>query len=163
MISRRAFLGTGIAALAVAAAAGVAEATHRLDDLARAVGVKPRPRPVASDDVLIASVAQDQNRLLGAVEATAARHPTLGDQVSAFAAIGLAHVKAVGGSTTVPGPAAVDTDPGRATRALEDAYARASTLRAKDSLSAGSPDLARVLASMSAGLAQCARALGELR
>jgi hypothetical protein len=163
VISRRTLLGTGAAVVAVAGAGAVAGLTHRLDDVARGVGLKPRPRPVASDDALIARVAHEQNALLGQVEAAAVRHSGLADGLKPFAEIGQAQVKAVGGADRVPGAPAVDDDPARAVTTLSRAYAAASRARARDAGRAVSPDLARVLSSMSAGLAQCAHTVGDLR
>ncbi|MCW2749418.1 MAG: hypothetical protein JWR83_528 [Aeromicrobium sp.] len=147
----------------VAGAGGIAASTHRLDDAVRTVGLKPRAEPVASDDTLIAKVAHDQNVLLGLVEAVVARHAALASGLSRFAQIGQAQVKAVGGSSQVPGAPQVDADPARAVDALSKAYAAASKARAADAGRAVSPDLARVLSSMSAGLAQCAHTVGDLR
>lgn len=163
MISRRALLGSGAAVVVVAGAGAIAGGTHRLDDLARHVGLNPRAEPVASDDTLIAKAAREQNVLLGLVEAIVARHAPLADGLARFAQIGQAQVKALGVSDTIPGSPDVDTDQERAVSALAAAYDAASTARAKDAGRAVSPDLARVLSSMSAGLAQCAHAVGELR
>ena len=163
MISRRTLLGTGAAIVAVAGAGAVAGLTHRLDDVARGVGVKPRPRPVASDDALIAKVAREQNVLLAQIEAVAARHTRLADRLKPFAQICQAQVKAVGGTHEVPGAPAVDDDPAEAIRRLGLAYYGASAARGKDADHAVSPDLARVLASMSAGLVQCGQTVGEVR
>lgn len=149
--------------MVVAGAGAVAGATHRLDDVARGVGLKPRPRPVASDDTLIAGVAREQNILLGLVEAVVARHSGLADDLGRFAQIGQAQVKAVGGADKIPGAPDVHPDPAKAVATLSKAYAAASKARAKDAGRAVSPDLARVLASMSAGLAQCAHSVGEVR
>lgn len=162
MISRRALLGSGAAVVVVAGAGAIAERTHRLDDVARSVGLKPRPRPDARDDVLIAAVAREQDIVLGLVEAIAARHADLAGGLGRFMEIGLAQVRAVGGSVNVPGTPAVDADPGRATARLSKVYVMASRARAKDADRAVSPDLARVLSSMSAGLAQCAHTVGDL-
>ena len=147
--------------MAVAGALTVADLAHRLDDLARAAGVEPRPRPDSGDNRLLTRVAGDQNTVLAAVEATAARHTSL--PIDPFVAIGREHVEAVGGSSTVPAPPKVADDEAKAVAALASAYAAASRARAVDAGRAVSPDLARVLSSMSAGLAQCARAVGALR
>lgn len=146
----------------VAGAVAVADATHRLDDVADGMGVKPRPRPVASDDSLIAAVAQAQNLVLAAIESTSARHPALASKLVPFAEIGQEHLTAVGGSSKVPTVDAITSDPARAVQALAQTFSAASTARAKDAGKAVSPDLARVLSSMSAGLAQTARAVGAL-
>ena len=162
VISRRALLGTGAGAVVLAGAVLVADATHRLDDAADAVGIKPRPRPVRSDDALIVAVARDQNLVLSAIESTAAKHTGLATQLEPFAKIGQAHVNAVGGTSTVPPAEAVGADPSAAVTNLAKTLSTASNARAKDSAEAVSPDLARVLSSMSASLAQCSHTLGRL-
>ena len=161
VISRRALLGTGVTAAVVAGALTVADLTHRLDDLAAATGVNPRPKPDSGDNRLLTNVAADQDAILAAVEATAARHTAL--PLDPFVAIGRDHVEAVGGSSRVPAPPKVATDEEQAVAALANTYATASTARAADAGRAVSPDLARVLSSMSAGLAQCAQAIGAMR
>ena len=161
VISRRALLGTGAATVAVGAGLAGAALGHRLDDLARTVGIEPHPEPDPGDDRLIARVAADQNALLARVEATAVKHTGL--RLDPFVAISTAHTKAVGVDGTVPDPAPPPASPGKAVGALAAAYSAASKARAADSAQAVSPALARVLASMSAGLAQCARAIGDLR
>ncbi len=160
MISRRALFGTGAGALALAGAVGAGALTHRLDDVARTIGVKPKPRPVASDDRLIVRVAREQNLLLAAMESTSARHPDLAVRLSPLVAIGQAHVTAVGGSSSVPSAEPVDADPAQAINVLAQKLSDASAKRAKDAGKAVSPDLARVLSSMSASLAQNARTFG---
>jgi hypothetical protein len=156
-------IGTGATVAVVAGAGAVAGFAHRLDDVARGVGVKPRPRSVPSDDALIAKVARDQNALLSQVEAAVARHTGLAGGLEPYARISQAQVKAVGGGDQVPGAPTVDPDPARAIAALHRAYASAATARETDANHAVSPDLARVLSSMAAGLAQCAHTVGELR
>ncbi|MGA8987637.1 hypothetical protein [Aeromicrobium sp.] len=160
MISRRALLGSGAATAAAAAGLGVAAHAHQLDDLARAVGIEPKPEPDPRDDRLLAAAAADQNALLAAVEATAATHP--GPALDPFVAISTAHAKAVGVSRRIPDVPTPPRDRTTAYSSLAASYAAASSARAADANRAVSPDLARVLASMSAGLAQCAQAVGEL-
>jgi hypothetical protein len=161
VISRRALLGTGAATVAIAAGLGGAALGHRLDDLARGVGIEPHPEPDPADDTLLARVAADQNALLARVEATAATHAGL--RLDPFVAISTAHAKAVGVARSIPDVAAPPPDPATAVSALAAAYSTASRARAADSIKAVSPALTRVLASMSAGLAQCATAVGGLR
>lgn len=163
VISRRALLATGIGTAAAAGALTVVGLAHRLDDLARTVGVRPKPQPDPADDLLIAAVAEAQNTVLGAVEATGARHAGLTAALKPFVAIGREHVEAVGGSATVPRTDNVAASQGAAVDALAKTYSAASKARATDAGKAVSPDLARVLSSMSAGLAQCAQAVGDLR
>ncbi len=140
----------------------VGDATHRFDDFARTIGLKPRAQAVASDDTLIAAVAKAQNLVLAEIEATVATHPSLDAKLAPFTKIGQEHVTAVGGSTTVPPAKSVDGDPARALEALAKSLTRASVARRNDANAAVSPDLARVLSSMSAGLAQSSRAVGAL-
>lgn len=159
VISRRALLGTGAATVAVAAGLGGAALGHRLDDVARGVGIQPHPEPDPVDDRLLVRVAADQNTLLAMVEATAVTHTGL----SQFVTISTAHAKAVGVAGTVPDVAGPPGSRAKAVTALVTAYSAASKARAADSAKAVSPALARVLASMSAGLAQCAVTIGELQ
>lgn len=161
VISRRTLLGTGITAGGVAAALVVADLAHRLDDLARAVGVDPKPQPDAGDDRLVAAVAADQNRVLAAAEATKAKHSAL--PLDRVIKIGREHVEAVGGSRSVPATPQVPAGAADALKSLSATYAKAAKARASDAAKAVSPDLVRVLCSMSAGLAQCARAVGDVR
>lgn len=161
MISRRALLGTGAATAVAAAALGGAALGHRLDDVARRVGIEPRPQPDPADDRLLSRVEADQNSLLAMVEATASKHPVL--RLDRYITISTAHAKAVGVGGTVPQTPTPPTDRAEAVDALRSAYAKASRARAVDALEAFSPALVRVLASMSAGLSQCADAIGDLR
>lgn len=161
MISRRALLGTGAATAITAGALGGAALTHRLDELARGVGIEPHPEPVPADSRLLKRVAADQNALLAVVEATAGAHPTL--QLDPYISISTSHATAVGVAGSVPEVAVPSTDPATAVRALSSAYAKAARARSSDALEATSPALVRVLASMSAGLYQCADTLKDLR
>ncbi len=161
MISRRVLLGTGAATAVAAAALGGAALTHRLDDIARSVGIKPRPEPDLLDSKLLARVAADQNSLLAMVEATAGAHPTL--RLDRYVAISTSHATAVGVAGSVPDVATPSTDPGTAVSALSSAYAKAARARAADAVDAVSPALVRVLASMSAGLFQCADTIKGVR
>ncbi|MBC7633132.1 hypothetical protein [Aeromicrobium sp.] len=162
MISRRALLATGAVTAGVTGALVVADLTHRLDDVAKVLGVEPHPEPDPRDDRLIIRVAKAQGALLATVKATDAAHSSL--NLDSFVTISRAHLRAVGrapsspSSEVKPPPA----DAATAVRSLETAYSAESRSRAGDARRAVSPDLARVLASMSAGLAQCARSVGAL-
>lgn len=158
VISRRVFLATGAVLVAAGGVLAGARATHRLDDLAEAVGLEPKPQSDPADDRLLASAATAQAALLASVEATAARHTSLALQP--FVAIGREQLDALGGSTASTDVAAVPEDASAALTALALAYRTQSTQRADDAVAAASPELARVLASMSAGLTQCARTVG---
>ncbi|MEJ7636177.1 hypothetical protein [Aeromicrobium sp.] len=161
MISRRALLGTGIASAVVAAGLGAAALGHTLDDLARGIGVEPHPEPDPADDQIISGAAADQNALLARVEATASTHRDL--RLRRFIAISTEHAEAVGVAAKIPDVAPPPADRPKAVKALSAAYSDAAKARAADSAKAVSPDLARVLASMSAGLTQCAREVAGLR
>lgn len=160
VISRRALLGTGAATAVAAAGLGATAYAHRLDDLARKVGIQPKPEPDPADDRLVAAAAADQNALLAAVEATASTHAEL--ELDPFVQISTAHAKAVGVAGRIPDVTVPPRDRGKAVSALAAAYSAAAKARAADADRAVSPDLARVLASMSAGLAQCAQSVGGL-
>lgn len=160
-MTRRVLLATGATAVAAAGGLVAAQLTGRLDDVADAVGVEPKPLPAPSDTRIVRRVASDMAVVLATVEATAAAHGGL--VLTPFEAIGRAHLDAVGGTTASTDVAAPPADPGEAISALEQTYEAASTARAADVAEAVSPELVRVLASMSAGLAQCARAMRQLR
>jgi hypothetical protein len=140
---------------------GGAAFTHRLDDIARSVGIKPHPEPDPSDSKLLARVAADQNSLLAMVEATAGAHPTL--RLDHYVSISTAHATAVGVAGSVPDVDTPSTNPATAVSALSSAYAKTARARAADAVEAVSPALVRVLASMSAGLFQCADAIKGVR
>lgn len=161
MITRRAFLGTGAVVAGGAAVLGAAELTHTLDDVARTVGIDPKPEPDPGDDRIVRAAATDLAALVAMVEATASRHPGLA--LADFEAVGREHLAAVGVRTATTDVAAVPRSPSAAVKALATAYARASAARAAQADEAFSPDLTRVLASMSAGLAQCAVAVRGVR
>lgn len=158
VISRRVFLGTGAVVVAAGGLLAGAHATHRLDDLADAVGLEPKPQSDPADDRLLASAATAQAALLATVEATAARHPAL--VLAPFVTIGREQLDALGGTTAASDVAPVPEDAAAARAALATAYRTESAQRAEGAVAAASPELARVLASMSAGLAQCARTVG---
>lgn len=137
---------------------GGAQATHRLDDLARAVGLEPKKQSDPADDRLLKSAADDMAALVAQIEATAARHPSA--DLAPYVTIGREQLDALGGSTAATDVAPVPEDASAALAALGAAYRTASSQRAKDAAAAASPELARMLASMSAGLAQCVRTVG---
>ncbi|MRJ76933.1 hypothetical protein GEV29_10320 [Aeromicrobium sp. SMF47] len=161
MISRRVLLGTGAAVAGGAALVGVAHVTHVLDDAADLVGLDPKPEPDPEDDRLVRRAASGAATLLAMVEATAATHRSLA--LAPFEALVREQLTAVGGTTAATDVAAPPAGAGAALAQLEKAFRAAAKARAADALRSFSPDLTRVLASMSAGLAQGARGLGDLR
>ncbi len=125
----------------MAATAGIAGAvaTHRLDDGLRRLGVEPRPESDPGDRRLVARARADAQALITlATEAEAPRDviTALNQQRDAL-------------PTTLPDASGVTGELAAACRTV-------ATARAADSLAAVSSDVAQVLASMAAGLAQCA-------
>jgi hypothetical protein len=153
-------IGTGVAVVGAGGLLVAAEATGRLDDVADAVGVEPKPQPDPDDTRILRRAARETATLLATVEATAAAQPALA--LAPVVAVVREQLDAVGGgtaSTPPPPPAGADA----AVDTLATALDTARQQRRRDALAAGSPALVRVLASMSAGHAQCARAVRELR
>lgn len=159
-MTRRVLLGTGAAVVAGAAAIVGARLTHRLDDVADAVGLEPKPQPDPEDTRIARAAGRDAAVLLATVEATAAAHRGL--ELEPIVAICREHTSALSAPTVAPG-SPPPGDASAAADALADVVQAASTARAVDAGTAASPELARVLASMSAGLAQAARGVRRLR
>jgi len=161
-MTRRVLLGTGAVVVTAGGALAVAGATHRLDDVADAVGLDPKPLPDPEDSRILRRAARRTAILLATTEATATAFPDL-----ALADLEVAareQLAALGGGTAAATDvAAPPADRAAAVAALVDAYAVAATQRADDAGDAFSPALVRVLASMSAGHAQAARLLRGLR
>ncbi|MET0953896.1 MAG: hypothetical protein ABWX57_11445 [Aeromicrobium sp.] len=161
MMTRRVLLGTGAVVVGAAGLVTAAELTHRLDDVARAVGLDPKPEPDPADDRLLRAAATDMAALVALVEAIAAKHPGL--ELSPLVAVGREQLDALGGSTAATDIAGPAGDAATARTALVEAYRTAASARAAQALRATSPELVQVLASMSAGLAQCGRAAERSR
>jgi len=149
VVSRRVVVGSGLAVVAAGAGLHVA---GRDDDLLRALGARPHPMPDASDTALLRTAAAEQASLVSAVE-------QLSDVDDTLVSVLREQLEALGGP---PGGSA---PPASEVAGDADAVARAVTATARrresDALSAVSPDLARVLASLAAGQAQVARTLGR--
>ena len=161
VITRRVLIGTGAAVVGVAGFLTAAEITHHLDDVARTVGLDPKPEPDPAEDRIVRTAAADLAALVALVEATADQHSSLA--LGPFLVVGREQLAAVSGSTAATDIGAVADRPAAAVTALEAAYTRAAQARAAECQKASSPELVTVLASMSAGLAQCARAVRGLR
>jgi len=160
-MTRRVLLGTGAAVVVAGGALAAGRLTGRLDDAADAVGLDPKPLPDPADTTIIGRAAFAMAGVLAAVEATAAAHADLA--LAGFEAIGREHLEALGGTTASTDVAAPPTDRVEAVKVLEAVYGEAVKGRADDAADAFSADLVQVLASMSAGLAQCLRAIRSLR
>lgn len=125
----------------IAAAGGAAVAlaglfvTDTFDDALRAVGAKPKPLPRSEDTSLLEAVVADQQRVL-AVARGAGNEP-----VATLVSAQLDQLGATPGTESGSGD-------------LAAVLADAADHRATDARAAISPELAQVLASMSAGLTQ---------
>jgi hypothetical protein len=159
-MTRRALIGTGAVVLAAGGLLVAGEATGRLDDVADAVGIDPKPQPDPADTRVLRRAARATAALQATLAATAAAHPSL-DLAAVTAVVG-EQLTALGGAQA-PASAAPPGDQDAAVDALAQAFETARKHRARDAVAAGSPALVRVLASMSAGHAQSVRAVRSLR
>jgi len=125
----------------IAAAGGAAVAlaglfvTDTFDDALRAVGATPKPLPRSEDTSLLEAVVADQQRVL-AVARAAGNEP-----VATLVSAQLEQLGATPGTQSGSGD-------------LAAVLADAADHRVTDARAAISPELAQVLASMSAGLSQ---------
>lgn len=154
VISRRALLGTGAGVVALAGVAAYGDHAHKLDDLARTVGLDPQPRPAESDDTLIKSVRTDQSVVLASTQAVAAAYPALATALAPLITNVETQLADLGGVTANVDVAAPPAPALAALNQVITVHKRAATSRAKDSLDAVSGDFAQVLASISASLSQ---------
>ncbi len=157
MVSRRVVLaGAGSSLLALGA--GALYGTGRHDDVLRALGARPRPVADPSDVDRVRRAAAEHDDLL-----TAARGV---DAPEDLVAILTEQRDALSGDAGPQESATPVVDPqvAQAPRATTAEVAALVSLvarrRADDAVEAVAPDLARVLASLGAGLAQVAAALG---
>lgn len=146
--------GTGAGVVAVAGAAFYGDRAHKLDDLARKIGIEPRRLPALSDEALIKSVQTDQSILLLSLRAVARRQPRLTTTLTPLIAITETQLTDLGGAIdnlTVSAP------PESAVHALDEVITlqqESAAKRSKESLEAISGDFARVLASIAVSLSQ---------
>ena len=162
-MSRRTLLGSGLTVATVAAAVVAARAGGVLDDALRGVGVDPHPEPDPGDTRSLERAATAQAVLIASIDATIGAHPGLEDTLNPLRVVADEQLVAVGGSlaATSVGPAPADAKD--AITELAQLAFDSAEVREDDALSAASPDVARVLASMSAGLSQLATAIGMVR
>lgn len=154
MISRRALFGTGAGVVVLAGAAAYGDRDHRLDDVAREVGIEPRRLPAESDEKLIRRVQRDQSVLLAWTEAVAAGQSGLAKALAPLIANLKTQLGVLGG---VRAGIDIGTPPAAAPAALDSVivrHERAVAKRAEDSLGSVSGDFAQVLASISVSLSQ---------
>lgn len=140
VVSRRSLLVSTAGVAVIGGVIGGAAVTHRLDDALRVVGAQPKPEPDPGDLRLTARARADAEALV--LLATKAKAP------AAITSVLVEQRDAL--PTTVPDVSGV-------TGTLADACLAVADSRAADALAAVSTDLAQVLASMAAGLAQCSK------
>jgi hypothetical protein len=162
-MSRRTMLATGLAGVVVAGAAGVASGTGTLDDVLRGLGAKPHPEPDPGDKRRLRQAADAQAVIIATIDATVTTHGDLEDDLKPFRVIADEQLVAVGGRLASTDVAGVSSDRKEAAAKLSQLAFDSAEGRANDAVSAASPDVARVLASMSAGLSQLAVAIGAIR
>ena len=159
-MSRRTLLGAGLTAATVTVAAVAAREAGVLDDALRAAGARPHPEPDPGDTRRLRRAATTQAGLLAALDATAAEHPRLSADLRPLRVLADEQLVAVGGRLTGTEVPVVPTKRTEAVAALARVAADAAESRQRDALAAASPDVALVLASMSAGLSQLSRRIG---
>lgn len=159
-MTRRALIGTGAGVAGAAGLLVAGEATGRLDDVADAVGVDPKPQPDPDDTRVLRRAARATAALQAIITATSAAHPGLA--LAPVTAVVGEQLAALGGAKASVSPAP-PTDRGAAVDELAARFDAARKDRARDAVEAGSPALVRVLASMSAGHAQSVRVVRSLR
>lgn len=161
-MNRRTVLGTGVTALAATSVVLTARAAGVLDDALRGVGVVPHPEPDPGDTRRLRRAAVAQAGLITAIDATITAHEELTDDLQRLRVVAEQQLVAVGGRLGAEGVAIADDDLGVAVTALARMAADSAESREDDAVSAVSLAVARVLASMSAGLSQLADELEPL-
>ncbi|MGI9084330.1 MAG: hypothetical protein ACR2FE_03455 [Aeromicrobium sp.] len=161
MISRRALVGTGLTAATAAVVVVTARVGGVLDDVLRGLGSEPHPEPDQGDVRRLRRASTAQAALIASIDATIDRHGRLAGDLQPLRVVADEQLVAVGGRVT--STEAPDVPPGRraATAELSLLAAASAEAREDDAVSAASPDVARVLASMSAGLSQLAAGIAE--
>ena len=162
-MSRRTLLGSGLTVATVAAAVVAARAGGVLDDVLRGVGVDPHPEPHPGDTRSLERAATAQAVLIASIDAAIGAHPGLEGGLNPLRVVADEQLVAVGGNLAATSVGPAPADPKEATSELAQLAFDSAGARGDDAVSAASPDVARVLASMSAGLSQLATAIGVVR
>ena len=162
-MSRRSLLGSGLTVATVAVAVVAARAGGVLDDALRGVGVEPHPEPDPGDTQRLKRAATDQATLVASIDATVGTHPELEGDLNPLRVVADEQLVAVGGSLAATSVGPTPADPKDALAELSRIASDSAEARENDAVAAASPDVARVLASMSAGLSQLAAAFGVVR
>src|SRR5690242_17923872 len=147
MISRRAALQLGVVAGGLGVAGLAGERAGVLDDGLRAAGLRPHRTPDPRDVSLLSEAAAGQAQLIALFDTAAEGRSQ--PEVAAIRGVLREQLAAVSDAAPTPDTAPVgdlDVFVGRAEEA--------ASARANGALAAGSLDVAKVLAAMSAGLEQ---------
>jgi hypothetical protein len=158
-MSRRVVLGTGLTMATAAAAVVAARAGGVLDDGLRALGAEPHPEPDPGDTRRLARAATAQAVLVASIDATIGEHGDLEDALRPLRRVADEQMVAVGGRLDATSAGPPPAEPSAAVAELSRLAAESAEAREDDAVTAASPDVARVLASMSAGLSQLATSL----
>lgn len=159
-MSRRTLLGTGLTAATAAVVLVAARAGGVLDDGLRALGADPHPEPDPGDTRRLQRAATAQAMLVATLDVTMGEHRDLASRLRPFRLVADEQLVAVGGSLAAASAGPPASDPRDAIAELARLAAESSEAREDDAVSAASTDVARVLASMSAGLSQLASTIG---
>ena len=162
-MSRRTLLGSGLTVATAAAAVVAARAAGVLDDALRGVGVEPHPEPDPGDTRRLERAATAQAVLVASIDASIGAHPGLEGGLNPLRVVADEQLVAVGGSLAATSVGPAPADPKDAAAELSRLASDSAEDREDDAVSAVSPDVARMLAAMSAGLSQLAAALEVVR
>jgi hypothetical protein len=159
MISRRAMLGTGAVVGGTGIAGFAAQSFGVLDDGLRAAGLRPHRTPDPNDVDVITHASLRQGEIVGLLDDVERRHGV--DGVTQLRAVLVEQWRAV---AKAPMPVdlpenEVSDDRETAIGQLADVMETVAASYADGALSAGSLDVVKVLAAMSAGLEQVAVAV----
>lgn len=161
-MSRRTLLGAGLMTATAAVVVGTARTAGVLDDVLRGLGAEPHPEPDPGDTRRLGRAATGQAALIASIDATTTRHPGLVGALKPLRQVADEQMVAVGGRSRATVADTAPSDRAEALAALSGSAADAARAREKDAVASVSPDVARVLAAMSAGLSELSRAFGEV-
>ncbi|MCW2768074.1 MAG: hypothetical protein JWO11_4033 [Nocardioides sp.] len=150
--TRRAVLGGTLAGLAALSACDLNDLDPRKD--ADPASAATTGAPVDADQDLVDEVVTELVRIAALVGAVRARFPRLRRPMAPLLALHAAHLGALGGDVPEPAAAAGQTTAAAALRDIRTQESRLQRRLADWSVAAESGTLARLLASMSAAVAQ---------
>lgn len=155
-------LGATVAGVATAGGVAAARGTGVLDDALRRLGANPHPEPDLGDARRVRRAADAQAALIASIDATILKHRDLEDSLKPLRVIADEQLVAVGGRLPSTDVGSISGDRKDAAAALSQSSADSAEAREDDAVVAVTPEVARVLASMSAGLSQLAAAFGAI-